>query len=333
MVPLINGSITATVDNGRLTEFNLELLDNDPESENYKQPVFGLENAITFGSEPLDLDIPDELDNYQTLTLGNLNFDLSLDLNTGNEPFDIGALIDSFLDKKMFGEGVLVLNAHANYGLDIKASLDPDLYGSQTDNNYINIMLYAGENELVRANYLDGYLYVKALGDGVNGFAEGGINIAIKLPLKEYIAQLVKLITGYIDGFLGTQFRPTVATVGVLSSSINRDGEMILSPSLQEVIIGVMKLLDLQECIDMEGGDHITVIINEKFFEVISKLAKVDINYPIFGEFTIGLFKGGIEYIEVSAMNILTFRADNFGIGKAKIAWRLTCQLSIRRST
>lgn len=319
MVPLINGSITATVDNGRLTEFNLELLDNDPESESYKQPVFGLENAITFGSEPLELDIPDELDNYQSLTLGNLNFDLSLDLNTGNEPFDIGALIDSFLDKKMFGEGVLVLNAHANYGLDIKASLDPDLYGSQTDNNYINIMLYAGENELVRANYLDGYLYVKALGDGVNGFAEGGINIAIKLPLKEYIAQLVKLITGYIDGFLGTQFRPTVATVGVLSSSINRDGEMILSPSLQEVITGVMKLLDLQECIDMEGGDHITVIINEKFFEVISKLAKVDINYPIFGEFTIGLFKGGIEYIEVSAMNILTFRADNFGIGKAKI--------------
>lgn len=81
MIPLTNGSITATVDNGRLTEFNLELLDNDPESESYKQPVFGLENAITFGSEPLELDIPDELDNFQSLTLGNLNFDLSLDLN------------------------------------------------------------------------------------------------------------------------------------------------------------------------------------------------------------------------------------------------------------
>ncbi|MDE6472181.1 MAG: hypothetical protein K2L52_04055, partial [Clostridia bacterium] len=322
MIPLTNGTITATVDNGRLTEFSLELLDNDPESENYKQTLLGFENAVTFGSEPLELDIPEEVkdhENIQTLTLGNLNVDLSLDLNTGDEAFDVGAMIDEFLGKKMFGEGILVLNAHADYSLDIKASLDPDLYGSKEDNNYINVMLYAGENEIVRANYLDGYLYIQALPDGVNGFAEGGIKVAIKLPLKEYIAQLVELITGYIDGFFGTDFKPETASAEVLSTSINRDGDMILSPSLQTVIIGVMKLLNLDNCIDMEGGDHITVLINEQFLEVIGNLAKIDLNYPVFGELTIGLFKGGIEYVEVSAMNILTFRADNFGIGEAQI--------------
>lgn len=329
MVPKINGDIKATVNHGVLSEFNLELRNNDPKSENYKQVLLGLDNVITFGQEKIDLGISDELkeqlENYQTLTLGNLNFDFALELNTGDEPFDIGAFIDAVLTSStfnkgaMFGEGLLVLDAHAQYRLEVKASLDPDIFGNKEDRNYINVMLYVGEREILRANYLEGKLYLRVLGDGVNGFAEGGVNVAINLNLKKYISQLVELLTGYIDGFLGTQFRPETAASAILSSSVTRSGDVILSPSIQDIIVSILKLLGMEKCIDMTGGDHITILINEDLFAAIGKLANVDIDLPIFGDLTVGLFKGGIEFVEINALDIVTLRADNFLIGKAKI--------------
>lgn len=73
MVPLINGQLNATVDNGKLTEFKVELYDNDPESETYQQTLIGVDSALTFSSTPLTIDVPEGLENYETLTLGNLN--------------------------------------------------------------------------------------------------------------------------------------------------------------------------------------------------------------------------------------------------------------------
>lgn len=321
MIPLINGVISATVDNKILTEFKVELYDNDPQSENYKQTLFGIENAITFSTTPLQLDVPDEIVNYETLTLGNLNADFTLDIDTHGEAFDIGALIDEFLPTAMFGEGILVLKGDSDYKLDIKLSLDPDLYVSEVDNNYINIVLCAGENELIRANYLDGKIYVKALANGINGFADGGINMAIPFDLKGYVAQLVKLVTDAIDGFLGTQFRPQdAAAFGVLTASINESGEVILTPSIQNVITSILKLVGFEDCIEMTG-DKIIVAVDKTLFDKISEIAKIDpIDLPIFGEVVIGLFNGGIEYLEVTAMDILTLRADNFLLGKSKIS-------------
>ena len=319
MIPLINGQLKATVDNGMLSEFNVELYDNDPQSENYGQTMIGFDSALTFSSTPLQLDIPDGLENYEVLTLGNLNADFTLTVDTNGEPFDIGALIDEFLPNPIFGEGILVLDGDAEYYLDIKASLDPNLDGLKEDNNYVNAVLRAGSNELVRVNYLDGKLYVKALANGVNGFADGGINVVIPLDLKGYISQLVNLVTDAIDGFLGTEFNPAIPSGAMLTASVNESGETILSPSLQSVIMGVLKLVGFEDYVVL-SGDKITVVIDEALFKAIADIAKIDpIDLPLFGELVIGLFRGGIEYVEVTAMDVLTLRADNFLIGKAKV--------------
>ncbi|MDE6372085.1 MAG: hypothetical protein K2L61_00925, partial [Clostridia bacterium] len=181
-------------------------------------------------------------------------------------------------------------------------------------------ILWAGTNELVRINYLDGKLYVKALANGVNGFAGGGINVAIPLDLKGYISKLVDLVTNAIDGFLGTEFAPSVPSGAMLTASINESGETILSPSLQSVIMGVLKLVGFEESVILTG-DKITVVIDEVLFKAISDIAKLDpIDLPLFGEMVVGLYKGGIEYVKVTAMDVLTLRADNFLIGKAKVS-------------
>ena len=282
--------------------------------------MVGFDSALTFSNEPLTLDIPDGLDNYEVLTLGNLNADFTLTIDTNGESFDIGAVIDEFLPKPIFGEGILMLDGDAEYKLDIKASLDPNLDGLDEDNNYVNVILWAGTNELVRANYLDGKLYVKALANGVNGFADGGINVAIPLDLKGYISKLVDLVTNAIDGFLGTQYAPSIPSGAMLTASVNESGETILSPSLQSVIMGVLKLVGFENSVVL-SGDKITVVIDEVLFKAISDIAKIDpIDLPLFGELVLGLYKGGIEYVEVKAMNALTLRADNFLIGKAKVS-------------
>ncbi|MDE6474608.1 MAG: hypothetical protein K2L70_05870 [Clostridia bacterium] len=319
MIPLMDGQLKATVDNGKLSEFNFELYDNDPQSENYRQTIVGLDSALVFSNEPLTLEIPDGLDNYEVLTLGNLNADFTLTIDTNGESFDIGAVIDEFLPKPIFGEGILMLDGDAEYKLDIKASLDPNLEGLDEDKNYVNAVLWAGTNELVRINYLDGKLYVKALANGVNGFADGGINVAIPLDLKDYISKLVNLVTNAIDGFLGTQFAPNVPSGAMLTASVNERGETILSPSLQSVIMGVLKLVGFEESVIL-SGDKITVVIDEVLFKAISEIAKIDLDLPLFGELVLGLYKGGIEYVEVKAMDVLTLRAENFLIGKAKVS-------------
>lgn len=319
MIPLMNGQINATVDNGTLREFSVEIYDNDPQSENYGQTMVGFDSAITFSSEPLKIDVPDGLDNYEALTLGNLNADFTLTIDTNGESFDIGAVIDEFLPKPIFGEGILMLDGDAEYKLDIKASLDPNLDGLEEDKNYVNAVLWSGSNELVRVNYLDGKLYVKALANGVNGFADGGINVAIPLDLKGYISQLVDLVTKAIDGFLGTEFAPSVPSGAMLTASINERGETILSPSLQSVIMGVLKLVGFEDSVIL-SGDKITVVIDEVLFKAISDIAKIDLDLPLFGEMVVGLYRGGIEYVEVTAMEVLTLRADNFLIGKAKVS-------------
>ncbi len=319
MIPLMNGQINATVDNGTLREFSVEIYDNDPQSENYGQTMVGFDSAITFSSEPLKIDVPDGLDKYEALSLGNLNADFTLTIDTNGESFDIGAVIDEFLPKPIFGEGILMLDGDAEYKLDIKASLDPNLDGLDEDKNYVNAVLWAGANELVRINYLDGKLYVKALANGVNGFADGGINVAIPLDLKDYISKLVDLVTNAIDGFLGTQFAPNVPSGAMLTASVNERGETILSPSLQSVIMGVLKLVGFEESVIL-SGDKITVVIDEVLFKAISEIAKIDLDLPLFGELVLGLYKGGIEYVEVKAMDVLTLRAENFLIGKAKVS-------------
>lgn len=319
MVPLMDGKLVATIDNGKLNEFNVELYDNDPQSENYRQTIVGLESALVFSDAPLTLDIPDGLENYEVLTLGNLNADFTLTIDTNGESFDIGAVIDEFLPKPIFGEGILMLDGDAEYKLDIKASLDPNLDGLDEDKNYVNAVLWAGTNELVRINYLDGKLYVKALADGVNGFAEGGINVAIPLDLKDYISKLVDLVTKAIDGFLGTEFAPSVPSGAMLTASVNESGETILSPSIQSVIMGVLKLVGFENSVILTG-DKITVVIDEVLFKAISDIAKIDLDLPLFGELVLGLYKGGIEYVEVKAMDVLTLRAENFFIGKAKVS-------------
>ncbi len=319
LIPLINGKLNATVDNGRLSEFNVEFYDNDPASENYGQTLLGFDSALTFGDKPIAIELPDGIENYESLTLGNLNADFTLTIDTNGEALDLGKLIDGFLEKPMFGEGILVLDGDAEYSLDIKTSLDPNLDGLAEDKNYVNAVLKAGENELVRINYLDGKLYVKALAAGVNGFAEGGINIAVPLDLKGYIEKLVKMVTDAIDNALGTEFKPQVEEGAVLTASVSRNGEVILSPSLQSAIVKILKLIGFEEYI-IPSGDKITIVVNNDFLKAITDLAKLDpINLPIFGELNIGLFGGGIEYVEVKAMDVLTLRADNFLIGKAKI--------------
>lgn len=319
LIPLINGKLNATVDNGRLSEFNVEFYDNDPASENYGQTLLGFDSALTFGDKPIAIELPDGIENYESLTLGNLNADFTLTIDTNGEALDLGKLIDGFLEKPMFGEGILVLDGDAEYSLDIKTSLDPNLDGLAEDKNYVNAVLKAGENELVRINYLDGKLYVKALAAGVNGFAEGGINIAVPLDLKGYIEKLVKMVTDAIDNALGTEFKPQVEEGAVLTASVSRNGEIILSPSLQSAIVKILKLIGFEEYI-IPSGDKITIVVNNDFLKAITDLAKLDpINLPIFGELNIGLFGGGIEYVEIKAMDVLTLRADNFLIGKAKI--------------
>ncbi len=326
VVPLINGSINATVSNSVLTEFSVELLDNDPNNETYGQPMLGFDSAINFSNKPIEIDLPDGLDTYQSLTLGNLSADFTMTLDTGGQPFDIGKLVDEVLVKfvpsitePIFGEGQLTLDGNAEYSLDVRAALDPNLDGKDEDNNYFNVVLRAGENELARVNYLDGKLYIKALADGVNGFAEGGINVAIPLDLKGYISQLVKLVTDAIDKALGTEFKPELEAGAIVTASIARDGEVILSPSLQSAIVKILKIIGLEEYI-IPSGDRITILINNEFIKAICDLAKIEpIELPIFGDLTIGLFGGGIEYVELQAMDVLTLRADNFLIGMAKI--------------
>lgn len=326
VVPLINGSINATVSNSVLTEFSVELLDNNPNNETYGQPMLGFDSAINFSDKPIEIDLPDGLDTYQSLTLGNLSADFTMTLDTGGQPFDIGKLVDEVLVKfvpsitePIFGEGQLTLYGNAEYSLDVRAALDPNLDGKDEDNNYFNVVLRAGENELARVNYLDGKLYIKALADGVNGFAEGGINVAIPLDLKGYISQLVKLVTDAIDKALGTEFKPELEAGAIVTASIARDGEVILSPSLQSAIVKILKIIGFEEYI-IPSGDRITILINNEFIKAICDLAKIEpIELPIFGDLTIGLFGGGIEYVELQAMDVLTLRADNFLIGMAKI--------------
>lgn len=326
VVPLINGSINATVSNSVLTEFSVELLDNDPNNETYGQPMLGFDSAINFTDKPIEIDLPDGLDTYQSLTLGNLSADFTMTLDTGGQPFDIGKLVDEVLvslvpsiTEPIFGEGNLTLDGNAEYSLDVRTSIDPNLDGKDEDNNFFNVVLRAGENELARVNYLDGKLYIKALADGVNGFADGGINVAIPLDLKGYISQLVKLVTDAIDNALGTEFKPELEAGAIVTASIARDGEVILSPSLQSAIVKILKIIGFEEYI-IPSGDRITILINNEFIKAICDLAKIDpIELPIFGDLTIGLFGGGIEYVELQAMDVLTLRADNFLIGMAKI--------------
>lgn len=325
-VPLINGTINATVTNSTLSEFAVELLDNNPQSPTYTQPLLGFNSAITFSNTPIELDIPENLDTYQSLTLGNLNADFTLTLDTDGKPFDIGKLVDEMLvalvpsiTQPIFGGGVLTLDGNAQYTLDVKAALDANLDGRKEDNNYLNVVFKSGENELARINYLDGKLYIKALGNGVNGFAQGGINIAVPLDLKGYISQLVNLVTDAIDNALGTQFKPELTAGTIVSSSVSRSGDVILSPSIQTALVKILGIVGLEKYV-IPSGDRITVLINNEFLKAITDLAKVDpIELPIFGDLTIGLFGGGIEYVELKAMDVLTLRADNFLIGKAKI--------------
>ncbi len=312
-VPPVALKLDFAVEGGKTSAFDVNLIDKNTESDGYDQPIVGFDTEITFGDQPVDLGIPDTLKDYVIFSLGNINLDLVLDIDTHGEPLDVLTLINAFLpdDKKFLPGESLWVEADADLKLELNVALDTNYEGSKEDKNLIHAVLYKGDDEIARVNYYNGGIYISAF----------GFNYKVELPLATYINDIVVKVTDAIDGVFGTQFRPDESMAGtVAKASVTSEGEVILSPSLQNLIVKVMGIVGFDKYIHV-SGDRISIDINEEFINEILKLAKKDpMSLPIEGALNVQLFKGGLEFLEVALFNnSIVLRAQNFLIGTTQL--------------
>lgn len=307
VLPKYDGQLKVTVSDGVITDCAIKVIDKN--EGNSGNTAAELNATVEFNSTGVDLNLPEGMENYKEFSIGNINADFSLKIDTGSEGLDLGALIDSFLgDKAMFGQGVLVLNAGVDYTLDAKVSLDSNLEGTTVDNNLISLSLKAGGKEFAKFNYVDGVFYVSV---------EDQIKVAVELDLAAQINSLVKLVTDAIDNALGTQFREDTAGVSIASVSLaSSDGDVIISSDWQTVINKILGIAGFEQFVTVTG-DSIGLKVNQAFIDKIISLAGGgSFTLPIEIDALLKLSSEGLDYFEVSLLdNAMVLRAENFSIG------------------
>lgn len=307
VLPKYDGQLKVTVSDGVITDCAIKVIDKD--EGNSGNTAAELNATVEFNSTGVDLNLPEGMENYKEFSIGNINADFSLKIDTGSEGLDLGALIDSFLgDKAMFGQGVLVLNAGVDYTLDAKVSLDSNLEGTTVDNNLISLSLKAGGKEFAKLNYVDGVFYVSV---------EDQIKVAVELDLASQINSLVKLVTDAIDNALGTQFREDTAGVSIASVSLaSSDGDVIISSDWQTVINKILGIAGFEQFVTVTG-DSIGLKVNQAFIDKIISLAGGgSFTLPIEIDALLKLSSEGLDYFEVSLLdNAMVLRAESFSIG------------------
>ena len=307
VLPKYDGQLKVTVSDGVITDCAIKVIDKN--EGNSGNTAAELNATVEFNSTGVDLNLPEGMENYKEFSIGNINADFSLKIDTGSEGLDLGALIDSFLgDKAMFGQGVLVLNAGVDYNLDAKVSLDSNLEGTAVDNNLISLSLKAGGKEFAKLNYVDGVFYVSV---------EDQIKVAVELDLAAQINSLVKLVTDAIDNALGTQFREDTAGVSIASVSLaSSDGDVIISSDWQTVINKILGIAGFEQFVTVTG-DSIGLKVNQAFIDKIISLAGGgSFTLPIEIDALLKLSSEGLDYFEVSLLdNAMVLRAESFSIG------------------
>ena len=307
VLPKYDGQLKVTVSDGVITDCAIKVIDKN--EGNSGNTAAELNATVEFNSTGVDLNLPEGMENYKEFSIGNINADFSLKIDTGSEGLDLGALIDSFLgDKAMFGQGVLVLNAGVDYTLDAKVSLDSNLEGTTVDNNLISLSLKAGGKEFAKLNYVDGVFYVSV---------EDQIKVAVELDLAAQINSLVKLVTDAIDNALGTQFREDTAGVSIASVSLaSSDGDVIISSDWQTVINKILGIAGFEQFVTVTG-DSIGLKVNQAFIDKIISLAGGgSLTLPIEIDALLKLSSEGLDYFEVSLLdNAMVLRAESFSIG------------------
>ena len=307
VLPKYDGQLKVTVSDGVITDCAIKVIDKN--EGNSGNTAAELNATVEFNSTGVDLNLPEGMENYKEFSIGNINADFSLKIDTGSEGLDLGALIDSFLgDKAMFGQGVLVLNAGVDYTLDAKVSLDSNLEGTTVDNNLISLSLKAGGKEFAKLNYVDGVFYVSV---------EDQIKVAVELDLAAQINSLVKLVTDAIDNALGTQFREDTAGVSIASVSLaSSDGDVIISSDWQTVINKILGIAGFEQFVTVTG-DSIGLKVNQAFIDKIISLAGGgSFTLPIEIDALLKLSSEGLDYFEVSLLdNAMVLRAESFSIG------------------
>lgn len=307
VLPKYDGQLKVTVSDGVITDCAIKVIDKN--EGNSGNTAAELNATVEFNSTGVDLNLPEDMENYKEFSIGNINADFSLKIDTGSEGLDLGALIDSFLgDKAMFGQGVLVLNAGVDYTLDAKVSLDSNLEGTTVDNNLISLSLKAGGKEFAKLNYVDGVFYVSV---------EDQIKVAVELDLAAQINSLVKLVTDAIDNALGTQFREDTAGVSIASVSLaSSDGDVIISSDWQTVINKILGIAGFEQFVTVTG-DSIGLKVNQAFIDKIISLAGGgSFTLPIEIDALLKLSSEGLDYFEVSLLdNAMVLRAESFSIG------------------
>lgn len=301
LLPKYDARLLADVSGGVLSAIEVKILDNSTGSE-----TVDIKTSVEFSDEGVDIQLPEGLENYKEISLGNINADFSLAIDTGDEGLDLGALIDSFLgDKAIFGKGVLVLKAGVNYTLDAKVALDSNLEGGDADNNLISLVLKAGDKKFASLNYIEGVFYINI---------EDEIRVAVEYDLKSQIDALVKLVTDAIDNALGTNFNGDSA---VRSISLASDGDVIISSDWITVIDKLLASFDFKQFVTV-SGDRVDVTVNQAFVDKIVQLAgsAEGFNLPFDINATLKLASYGIEYFQISALDgAAVLKAQNFSIG------------------
>ncbi len=306
VLPKYDGQLKATVADGVLTDCTLKVIDQN-EGDGKGDEAVNFSASVEFGAQGVDLELPEGIDSYKEFSIGNINADFSLKIDTGSEGLDLGALIDSFLgDKAIFGTGVLVLNAGVEYTLDAKISLDSNLEGTSEDNNLISLVLKAGDKQFASLNYIDGVFYINV---------EDEIKIAVEYNLAAQINSLVKLVTDAIDNALGTQFSKSSASITTVSLT-SADGDVIISSDWQTVINKILGIAGFEQFVTVTG-DSIGLKINQAFIDKIVELAGASaFELPFDIDAVLQLSSDGIEYFEVSMLeSAVVLRAQNFSIG------------------
>ena len=311
VLPKYDGQLKVTVSDGVITGCAIKVIDKN--EGNSGNTAAELNATVEFNSTGVDLNLPEGMENYKEFSIGNINADFSLKIDTGSEGLDLGALIDSFLgDKAMFGQGVLVLNAGVDYTLDAKVSLDSNLEGTTVDNNLISLSLKAGGKEFAKLNYVDGVFYVSV---------EDQIKVAVELDLAAQINSLVKLVTDAIDNALGTQFGEDTAGVSIASVSLaSSDGDVIISSDWQTVINKILGIAGFEQFVTVTG-DSIGLKVNQAFIDKIISLAGGgSFTLPIEIDALLKLSSEGLDYFEVSLLdNAMVLRTENFSIGTTEL--------------
>lgn len=306
LIPNFDGELKATVKGGVLEDIALNFYNR--EGENSGSTMIGIDSSIEFGDKGVDLQIPENLKDYKEFSLTNINADFTLDIDTGEEGLDLGALIDTFLNKQILGEGVLVLKAGIDYKLNAKVNLDANLDGKAEDNNLIALTLTAGDKQFAEMYYYEGKFYINV---------ENQIKVAVEFDLASQINNLVDMITNAIDGLFGTEFKSASAD-SIASISLNENGDVIISSDIRTVITKLLGLVGFDKFITVNGND-VQLKVNQEFINKIAELAKFEpIAFPYEINALVQLASYGVDFVDISMKldnTNINLRADNFNIG------------------